>query len=282
MTMIKCPECRHHISSMAKACPECGCPIDPAWAEAEAKKELEKLDEVPFTVEADGEEIVTPEDRTPKAEEPEPERQEPHKAEPAPQVAEPKEASATGWFVGIVVLLGLIIGGLYFYDYRSNQLREEHAYELLQDCSNPAFYDDFMARFPKSKYIDDVRRRYKVVAAQQNEWQRLVTQGTRDQLHAFVRQHPTSPYVKMAQDRIDSLDWASAKESRKLEAVTHYLAVHPDGFYIDKAEILRQQLEREKAQAEARRAAARRDSLARLDSLNSISVSTSTSSPVSI
>ena len=56
MTMIKCPECRHHISSMAKACPECGCPIDPEWAEAEAKREQESLDEVPFTVETGVEE----------------------------------------------------------------------------------------------------------------------------------------------------------------------------------------------------------------------------------
>ncbi len=307
MTMIKCPECRHHISSMAKACPECGCPIDPEWAEAEAKREQESLDEVPFTVETGveeeapstietggedgdspsaletgveeqthlnpplkggGEEDST--DDTPRSlregmgESPEspksPER-------PETPAAAPKRSSAGGMFIGLVVLLGLLIGGLYYYDYYTNQKREQRAYELLQGCSNPAFYEDFMVRYPKSEYIDEVKERYAKVAAQQNQWQQLVKNGTRDELQAFVRQHPGSPYVKVAQVRIDSLDWASAKESRELEAVTHYMAIHPDGYYIDQAETLRQQLEREKAQEAARRAAARRDSLARADSI---------------
>ncbi|MCD7773985.1 MAG: hypothetical protein LUG85_06460 [Clostridiales bacterium] len=28
MAIIKCPECGNQVSSMAKACPQCGCPID--------------------------------------------------------------------------------------------------------------------------------------------------------------------------------------------------------------------------------------------------------------
>jgi hypothetical protein len=273
---------------MAKACPECGCPIDPEWAEAEAKREQESLDEVPFTgetgveeeapsaIETGGEEQTHLDpplkgggeedstDDTPRSlregtgESPE---------RPKTPAAAPKHSSAGGMFIGLVVLLGLLIGGLYYYDYYTNQKREQRAYELLQGCSNPAFYEDFMVRYPKSEYIDDVKERYAKVAAQQNQWQQLVKNGTRDELQAFVRQHPSSPYVKVAQVRIDSLDWASAKESRELEAVTHYMAIHPDGYYIDQAETLRQQLEREKAQEAARRAAARRDSLARADSI---------------
>ena len=285
--MIKCPECRHHISSMAKACPECGCPIDPEWAEAEARKEMAKSDDVPFTVVSDGEELPAEDsvqeesqaEESPRHEVEEPVRnaEQPHreaeevappKSEPAPPPAAPKRSGAGGMFIGLVILLGIIIGGLYYYDYYTNQKREQRAYELLQGCSNPAFYEDFMVRYPRSEYIDDVRERYAKVAAQQNQWQKLVTNGTRDELQTFVRQHPSSPYVKVAQTRIDSLDWASAKESRDLEAVTHYMAIHPDGYYIDQAETLRQQLEREKAQEAARRAAARRDSIARADSIN--------------
>lgn len=272
---------------MAKACPECGCPIDPEWAEAEARKEMAKSDDVPFTVVSDGEELPAEDsvqeesqaEESPRHEVEEPVRnaEQPHreaeevappKSEPAPPPAAPKRSGAGGMFIGLVILLGLIIGGLYYYDYYTNQKREQRAYELLQGCSNPAFYEDFMVRYPKSEYIDDVRERYAKVAAQQNQWQKLVTNGTRDELQAFVRQHPSSPYVKVAQVRIDSLDWASAKESRDLEAVTHYMAIHPDGYYIDQAETLRQQLEREKAQEAARRAAARRDSIARADSIN--------------
>ncbi|MBQ8051395.1 MAG: hypothetical protein IJ197_07460 [Bacteroidaceae bacterium] len=263
MTMIKCPECRHHISSMAKSCPECGCPIDPAWAEAEAKKELERLEEVPFTVVSEGEEVEQPE--TPDEDErPEPTREQEPPAQREEQPA--KRSSGGGWIIAAVVFLGLLIGGLYYYDYRANQQREERAYEMLQGCSNPAFFEDFMIRFPKSKYIDDVRARYKEVAARQDEWQKLIQNGSSEELRQFIALHPTSPYVKMAQLRRDSLDWTAAKEERTLESVTHYMASHPDGDYIDKAESLRQTLEREKAEKAAAAAAARRDSLARLDS----------------
>ena len=263
MTMIKCPECRHHISSMAKSCPECGCPIDPEWAEAEAKKELAKLEEVPFTVVSEGEEVEveTEQESQPKAEAP---------AKPHAEAEPPRRSSGGGWLIAAVVGLGLIIGGLYYYDYRANQQREERAYALLEGCSNPAFFEDFMIRFPKSRYIDDVRSRYQEVAARQDEWQKLILNGSAEQLRQFVHLHPTSPYVKMAQDRIDSLDWAGAKETRSLESVTHYIASHPDGYYIDKAESLRQTLEREKAEKAAAAAAARRDSLARLDSLTTL------------
>ena len=48
---------------------------------------------------------------------------------------------------------------------------------------------------------------------------------------------------------------------RSIESVTHYMATHPDGYYIDQAETLRQGLERAKAEAEAA-AAAQRDSSA--------------------
>jgi len=180
----------------------------------------------------------------------------------------PKTASKSGGgglFVALVILLGLLIGGLYYYDYRSGQLREERAYELLKDCSNPDFYEDFIIRFPKSEHIDEVRERLKVVAAQQNEWQKLIVSGNRQELQQFVNQHPTSPYVKMARNRIDSLDWAEAKELRTVEAVTHYMAIHSDGYYIDHAEQLRQTLERQREEARAMAAAAK-DSLAQGDS----------------
>ena len=288
MTMIKCPECRRHISSMAKACPECGAPIDPEWAKQEEEKELKKLEEVPFTIKN-----LTPSSPTP---EPLPEEESDYSPDtrmdditdddnetdnnnvetsqpesvttPLPQDGNGGGASRSGawWYIFLVLLLALIIGGIFYYDYRSSKQREQHAYEMLQDCSNPDFYEDFIIRYPKSPYIEDVRARYKVVAQQQAEWQRLIAQGTRDDLHRFVREHPTSPYVKVAQGRIDSLDWAEAKQQHSLEAVTHYIATHPDGYYIDLAEQLRQTLERARAEAEAL-AALQGDSLALADSI---------------
>ena len=235
MTMIKCPECRHHISSMSAKCPECGAAIDPEWAREEAERELKKLEEVPFTITnlsqspSEGEELPLP----------------------------PKKRRGWGWFV-VILLLALIIGAIFYYDYRTDCRREQHAYEMLRDCSNPDFYEDFIIRYPKNPHIDEVRQRLKKVTAQQQEWQRLVAEGSRADLVRFVREHPASPYVKIAQGRVDSLDWVEAKNRRTLEAVAQYLSTHPDGYYIDHAEQLRQTLERQRAEA----LAAQRDSLA--------------------
>ena len=179
------------------------------------------------------------------------------------QAERPVSSGKPMWLLVLVVLLGLIIGGLYYYDYRAEQRRELRAYEMLKGCSNPDFYEDFIIRFPKSEYIAEVKERLKEVSAQQIEWQNLVSSGTRNDLQRFASQHPTSPYAKVALTRIDSLDWAEAKAARSLEAVTYYMATHPDGYYIDQAETLRQTIERQRSEA----AAALRDSLARADSV---------------
>ena len=285
--MIKCPECRHHISSMAKACPECGAPIDPVWAEEEAQRELKKLEEVPFTVEGLTEDDLNPnvnenedetlryEDSPSQTEEPMPETE--GQTTPLPNMSpspfgeglgvrpegQGGESVGSSWgkYFILVAILALLIGAFYYYDYRGEKQREERAYELLQGCSNPDFYEDFIVRFPKSKRIEEVRARYDEVKQQQSQWQTLIADGTRDDLQRFVREYPTSPYVKVAQARLDSLDWADARKARTLESVNQYIAQHPEGYYVDQADALRTTLERAKAEAEAA-AAALRDSLA--------------------
>lgn len=264
MAMIKCPECRHHISSMAKACPECGFPIDPEWAEAEVQREQEKLQEIPFTVVAATEEISVGAVEENTADE---ESSASGGSEENDVPADSSSGKGSGprmWLLVLIILLGLCTGGLYYCDYDEARKREQHAYELLKDCSNPDFYEDFIIRFPKSRHIDEVRERYKEVSAQQAEWQKLVDGGSRDELLRYLQQHPNGRYAKVAEVRIDSLDWQAARERRTLEAVAGYIAAHPEGYYIDEAETLRQMLERQRAEAEAAMAALR-DSLAQVE-----------------
>lgn len=284
--MIKCPKCRHHISSMARACPECGISIDSEWAAAEAERELRKLEDIPFTVEVGGGECESAFPSSPDAEneclpEPEPDnaagdereevpadeevREQPLPAEPVPASA--SSGGRRGWRTALLfsLLLGQLIGGLCLYMYYGERQREERAYELLQGCSDPQFYEDFIIRYPRSRYLEDVRERYKEVSARQEEWKTLVEKGGREELRQFVAQHPRSPYVPVARARIDSLDWAEAEKTHTLESVTSYMAAHPDGDYISQAEVLRQMLERARIEAEAL-VAAQRDSLSAVDS----------------
>lgn len=255
MAMIECPKCGRHISSMARTCPECGAPVE---LEDEAPLEPENIETE--DLESDDEEVVVDEPVVEDAVETE-------TPEPVAQKTEKhKKGAGALKFLLWALFLALLIGGLYLYDFVQQYQREQHAYELLQDCSTPDRYEDFIARFPKSSHIDDVRERLKVVAKQQEEWAKLIVSGTRKELKKFVVEHPTSPYVKVAQSRIDSLDWAEASEANTLEAVTEYVTTHPDGYFLDEAETLRQALERKEAEAAAAAAATRRDSVARADS----------------
>ncbi len=284
MAMIKCPKCRHHISSMARACPECGISIDSEWAGAEAERELRKLEDIPFTVEvgsgecepafpspsdAGNECLPDGEEHEPVSDVPEELPEDEPKEQSAP--AEPVSASVSsggrrGWRAVLLfcLLLGLLIGGLCLYMYYEERQREERAYELLQGCSDPQFYEDFITRYRRSRHLEDVRERYKEVSARQEEWKSLVEKGGREELRQFVAQHPGSPYVPVARARIDSLDWAEVQELHTLEAVTSYLTAHPDGYYIAQAEVLRQMLERARIEAEAL-VAAQRDSLSAIE-----------------
>lgn len=186
--------------------------------------------------------------------------------QPTNEAPQPRKVGCRGrLLLAFLALIVVAFAVLLFYDYRAEKVREERAYARLQDCSNPAFYEDFLIRFPKSEHIEEVRARYQTVAAQQDEWQKLIVNGSREELERFVAQHPTSPYVRLANNRIDSLDWAEAKQRRTLEAITRYMTLHADGYYIDEAESLRQSMER--AQAEAAILAAQRDSSAMTDSL---------------
>ena len=65
---------------------------------------------------------------------------------------------------------------------------------------------------------------------------REAANGTREQLKAFIEQHPTSPYRKACEMRVDSLDWNDAKEDNTLEGYQKYLALHPEGLFLSDAQ----------------------------------------------
>ena len=243
--MIECPKCRRHISSMVENCPECGYAL-PKEEPVEEEPLKEDFVETPLE-----EPIVEPVE-DPIAEPAEEAVDEPieEPTAPLPAEEEPKKGAKrfSVWpIVVVLLLLALLVGGAYFYnDYRMRQ-DEERAYQLLANCQTPQAYEDFMARFPNSRYAEDVRARYEETLNLQNELKHLAMYGSRDELRRFIQKHPDSPYLQLAQSRIDSLDWAEALQVRTLEAVTFYLATHPEGYFVSPADSLRQLLEQEKA-----------------------------------
>lgn len=168
---------------------------------------------------------------------------------------------------GMVVGLGflILVTGYFYLGVRTAQQREARAYTLLKECKDPLLFEDFIAKYPDSKHLEEVRRHYLSLSKEQAEWETMVLKGNRDELSAFMSANPGSPYLRVVRARIDSMDWQEACARLTIQSMEQYIAAHPDGIFIEQADLQRQRLERERLAAEER---ARQDTLtASADSL---------------
>ncbi len=254
MSMIKCPECGRNISSMAKACPECGFPLQEHIEEIE--KQMKKAEEAKSSsTQSAPVEHNRPEPRVINKE-----SQQQFSYLPTPKP--PKTHKLMIWIM-VLVVLAILVGGYWLFSNRQDGQREDRAYELLQDCQDPLQYEDFIARYPESSHIDVVRKRYEALVKEQAEWKAIVLRGSRNDVKNFIATNPNSPLIRTARARLDTLDWKEAKRVGSMVSYNTYLDNHPDGSFVDDADI---QVERIKRENEERAKAAQ----ARQDSLNSL------------
>lgn len=204
--MIQCPKCGHNISSTVKTCPECGF----ALGEIDSNSPQEE-----------------------------------QRKEEAPQARIAPRKKHSPFIIATVTVVGLLIGTIYYFDYKNEREREARAYAMLEGCTNPEFYQDFIIRFPHSDYIEEVKERYKEVFAQNNEWNMILQSGNRDMIENFAKLHPTSPYARICLDIVDSIDWEAASADRTISAIDRYLEQHPSGRYIDLAQDLQNKIRRQ-------------------------------------
>ena len=264
MSMITCPECNQPVSSKAPTCPHCGiriennvkrcpkcntyviadateCPNCGAHFVVENKAEAQKA---AATTMAD-EPVITQQDAE------------------AAEAQQPRKD--TPWYLLLLAILIIGIGGyLYWDNYQDRLASEEKAFELLKDCNDPLSFEDFIARFPNSKHIDEVKERLSGLQKEDAVWAELCRNPEITALHNFVDTHPTSPYMKVALNKIDSLDWRRADQLGTKDAYDEYILQHEDGIYISEAYNARDNARRreEQARRDSLAAVAKRDSIA--------------------
>lgn len=126
-----------------------------------------------------------------------------------------------------------IFGIIYFLiaDHRRTVGYEQRAFERLDGCTNLLWYEDYLIRFPEGEHIEEVKQMYAKAQKEHDEFFKKAAGGSRESLQAFIKEHPTSPYVKVCQDRIDSLDWEVALKDNNAQGYQHYLELHPDGLF---------------------------------------------------
>lgn len=227
--MIKCPECGERVSTMAGTCPHCGVNIAGNLKQCPNCNEycLHSQDRCPncgSTLSVITEEIIGQPEGVEITETPE------VKIEPAK-----KSHKSLIFSVTLATLLVLIIGALFYFDYKNELDREEIEFTRLENTSNPEYYNDFLAKYPKSKHYQEVKERLNVLLDETEEWEKMIQNINRSEIEKFMSAHPYSRRLQTCEDMIDSIDWNEALKANTEEAIVSYLNTHPDGRYAEAA-----------------------------------------------
>jgi len=148
------------------------------------------------------------------------------------------------WVYVLVVgiILAVIVGlGTIYYFYQSSQ-SEDKAYVMLEGNENVQDYEDYLKNFPNGPHADEVRQRLEELKTMYADWTRIQNSEYATDFERFKESHPTSPLVKQADLKIDSLDWVTAQKLNTPEAMAEYLDKHPEGRYISEAGIAQNDL----------------------------------------
>lgn len=222
--IIKCPECRKPVSTMAGTCPQCGVQI------AGKLIECPKCHEYNLTSHKECISCHTPLD-TPEIETAEKEES-PQKPTRQP-AARKKKGHGCAWFFLTLALIASVVGAFFVWQEKQKEEKEFSDYTLLNDVTNPMFYEQFLTDYPESKYKDDVIRRKQKLEAEAAEWEEVLKNKSRIQLFKFMQSHPRTHHRRECEDLIDSIDWNDAMQIGTHEAVADYLQNHPSGQYAE-------------------------------------------------
>lgn len=258
MSLIKCPECNHEVSSKAPSCPNCGvaivgnvkrCPVCNSFVLMDAE-ECPKC-QTKFAVEKN--EPVQPVTTEPVKQEMQEKQATP--TPPPPVVENEKKAngkSSAPWYLLLVATLVILIGGFLYWDNKNQEASEERAFTMLDGCTNSLNYDDFIARYPKSRHLDEVKARLHALEQVDSMWKTLCLHPEAEALRRFLDENPSTPHRPEALHKLDSLDWYAADRQGTVAAYEAYIVRHDNGEYINQAYTAR----------EGARLRARQDSIA--------------------
>ena len=235
MSMIKCPECGERVSTMAGTCPHCGINIAGNLKQCPNCNEycLDTQDKCPYC--GTSLSIVSNEPS-------ELQEQEKEVTTVATGKSEKRKNKPLIFSIFFATAILLIIGGLFYLDYKNDIDREEREFAMLENTSNPEYYNDFLAKYPQSKHYKDVKERLNVLLDETEEWDKMVQNISRSEIEKFMAAHPYSKRIQACEDMIDSIDWNDAKKKDTEEAIVNYLSMHPNGKFAEEASLKKNEL----------------------------------------
>lgn len=162
----------------------------------------------------------------------------------------------------ILILLGILLfaagfgGGYFMHKYLAGgTLGEQYAYEALDEDYSLADYDSFLADYPQSPRVAEVKQRREKVRAMLEEWKQLEEIGTIGDFLNFKANFNETRFNRLCDLKIDSLEWANALKANTETAYEVYMRKHPDGTYAAEASVALDLIRRAQREAYMRRQA---------------------------
>lgn len=228
MSIIKCPNCRGQVSTMAGTCPHCSisiagqlrqCPNCGGYCLLSQETCPECSTPLPTLSDSSSEEKVAAQNPKPST---------------PPRKKRGKGRTIVKVTLLLLLLAGLCGGGYYYYDMLQCQ-KEQADYERLEGKTNPEFYQQFLIDYPDSKHYDEINERMHVLQTEVEDWKKLLQSVNRTNISLFLQKHPGSLRERVCEEMLDSIDWQDAIAIGNEEAITDYLHRHPSGRYVDDA-----------------------------------------------
>lgn len=158
-------------------------------------------------------------------------------SQPMPQ--QPKKNSTSAGLIVFLVTVLIVAGGgfgLYWYLNQDTEADTElAAYEMLDGSETLEDYEAFMAKFPDSPHMRDVKQRFETLKTMYSAWNTACISCKQRDFEIFAKNYPNSMLVKVCEQKIDSLDWEDAKAKGDPESIEAYLRKHPNGRYSTEA-----------------------------------------------
>lgn len=201
MAVINCPKCGKMMSSMLDVCPECG-------HNRNQNKSEEQLDGTDYVMNEEND---------------------------AHSEGQTQSTGSKKWLVAMIVLVLVLLAGAVAGIIYRNALMEQKAFDALQGSSNMQLYENYMVKYPDGRHIEEVKRLYAVVKQEYEQFYSEVYDAGRKALVDYMNEFPESPYIKICEQRLDSIDWKEAKTENTVESYEKYLTIHQDGIFVDEA-----------------------------------------------
>lgn len=131
----------------------------------------------------------------------------------------------------LFVLMALLTGGFFFYNetVRKNNL-DRGAWDAAVKANSVEGYLDYIKAHPDGAHFEEAQdglRRLKEDEAA--EWERMRTSENTSELRDFLERRPSSPYVPLVKERLDSLLWVGSLQMNTPESYAAYIRLSEEG-----------------------------------------------------